>query len=246
MTRSSGSIETDTGSSADTDAANGITNSTQQAQVLKRLMEADSLLTVSVPTSEDVFLSRILAVDRDRQSLSIDELNPEPGHMLATQQKTLTIAGSLEGVPVEFTAQVVKINRDSGNWYYTLPFPDTLYYAQQRQYHRTYVTLSQRPAVRLNTDTDKFQAELLNVSLGGALAITPAQTNLTTDAQLTCDISFASGVKLQIDATVRHLQADEDGKSVKIGLQFVGLDQQQMQILQRQTAHIERRNMRGS
>ncbi len=225
---------------------NAVADPLQQAQILRQLLDNRCQLSVKVPGSESTFVSTVLSVNRDENSMELDELTPEPGHLLAVNSQQLEVSTTLLGVLVSFSVRIARIGQEGGNWVYVAHFPNELVYEQQREYYRIYMGMMARPTIEIRLDDQTVvKGELANISLGGALAQLPPQFDLEIgDQRHGCKIKFAKNDVFEVDVEIRHLQPDPKTNAVKAGLLFVGLDQQQLRALQKHTANIERQNMR--
>lgn len=227
--------------------SSAVADPAQQAQILRQLLNNRCQLGIKVPGSENIFASTILSVNRDENSLELDELTPEPGHLLAASGQQLEVSATLLGVLVGFSVRIMHIGQEGGNWVYVAHFPKELIYEQQREYYRIYAGMMARPTIEIRMDEQTIvKGELANISLGGALAQLPPQLDLAIgDQQRGCKIIFARNEVFEVDVEIRHLQPDPKTRAVKAGVLFVDLDQQQLRALQKHTANIERQNMRA-
>ncbi len=225
---------------------NAVTDPLQQAQILRQLLDNRCLLSVRVPCSESIFVSAILSVNRDESSLELDELTPQPGHLLAVNSQQLEVSTTLLGVLVSFSVRIARVSQEGGNWVYVTHFPNELVYEQQREYYRIDMGMMAPPTIEIRVDDQTVvKGELANLSLGGALTQLPRQLHLNIgDRCQGCKIKFAKTDIFEVDAEIRHVQPDPKTNAVKAGLLFVGLDPQQLRALQKHTANIERQNMR--
>ena len=232
--------------SASTDSST-VSRPGQQSQIFRGLSDSCCLLTIEVEGSEDRFSSSILSVDRNQQVLTLSEFFPASGHQLASKNRKLNVTGFLEGVSVEFSAVIHNIGRDGDDSFYSMPFPDELTYGQQREDFRVHFGITARPAIELCLkDGSSLVGELINLSVGGALAALPAGSTLNAEeALLNCKIRLAEQDTLEINAETRHVQVDSKTKALKVGLHFAQLDRSQLKVIQRHVTNAQRKNARN-
>ncbi|MBV1932705.1 MAG: flagellar brake protein [Porticoccaceae bacterium] len=225
-----------------------ITDLAQRTQVLRRLLDSRCLLSVSLSNHNDSFLSTILAVDKERLSLDIDELNPHIEAIKLLNSQHLDITGQLEGVSVRFSARVNKVQTRDETAYYTLAFPAEIYYAQQRQHYRIYLGMLQRPEIQLeNEGHPPIIGEVVNISLGGAMVLLPHDAKADTfDQTLNCQIIFRNGKKFTATIEIRHQRAHPKTGQIEISILFLKLSRAQEKELQKHTAYLERENVRSN
>ena len=225
-----------------------ITSLAQRSQVLRRLLDNRCLLSVSLAGQKEIFLSAILSVNRRDSTFDIDELNPtvEQGVLLASP--LINITGQLQGVSVRFSTSISQIQTIDGDAYYVLTFPEKIFYAQQREYYRIYISMLRRPSIRLEFDDQEYNSgEIANISLGGVLAVLPRDVKLTTgDRVPNCNIKFNNEEEITATIEIRHQRVHPKTGQIEAGLIFLNLNKEQKKLLRKHATRIEREIARSS
>jgi c-di-GMP-binding flagellar brake protein YcgR len=225
-----------------------ITSLTQKAQVLRRLLDGRCSLSVSIGGKRDIFLSTILSVNRRESTLDIDALNPTIEHGILLASSGLNISCKLEGVSVNFSTNISKIQTMEGTDYYVLAFPERIYYGQQREHYRIYISMLRRPAIQLELDNHIISdGEVANISQGGVLAVLPPDVEIKSGNRVpNCNIKFGDREGFTTTVEICHQRTHPKTGQIEVGLLFLDLNKAQKKLLRRHATQIERQNARSS
>lgn len=165
---------------------------------LKLLQQGHTPLTIRFSERSQRFQSYIVAVDRERNLIALDELIPAEGERFLLNGEAFHVEAYHEGVRIAWDnhSQVTQSELDGARCFWSW-LPAEITYHQRRNAFR--VPLK--------------QAELINVELGGKLLPTPIKGQLL-------DIS-ATGCKLRLPGNVsQRLQAGAVYEAFRLALPF--------------------------
>lgn len=118
---------------------NRLTTQQKSEVVLRRLQQSREPIAV-IPTGRaEEFTSMILALDRGKGEILIDELNPEHGNAFVLHGDPFFCLGKSEGVYVGFETRVIDRVMWEGYGALRVHYPKNTYYLQRRSFFRVLV-----------------------------------------------------------------------------------------------------------
>lgn len=196
------------------------------------------------------FRSTILAIDTAAGILTLDELSPRRGHERFVSTGRARVTGTVQGIPVRFTALLERVSIENGIACYAIRRPGEIHYAQRRQYYRVPIGAGLAGVVWARVtleDGAAVNSEIRDVSFGGAGLWLPQDTPLCTGAQLYhCVFHLADDEDLICKAVVRYAfeEARTSRPCLRIGVRFEDVSTQTLAVIRRCVAALERKRMR--
>ncbi len=226
-----------------------INNPTRIAAILKNILEARTLLRVTLPGSPTEYNSTLLDINRKNDFILLDELNPKAGHKQLLQAKKLAMLTRLNNVDVSFAGHLQQTLVQDDIAIYKVQLPKLLYYRQLRAHFRIPIGITEIP-VNITLDSEiELKGELHDISAGGIcirFAI-KLPANLKRGILInSCVVDLPEGNQLKSKLEVRFRGSEDDKGRALIGGQFVKLDQAQQRMLERYIASLDREIRRKS
>lgn len=226
-----------------------INNPARITAILKNILEARTLLRVTLPGSSIEYHSTMLEVNRENNFILLDELNPKEGHERLLKAKKLAVLTHLKGVDVSFANHLQQAFVENDIAIYKIQLPKLLYYRQLRAHFRIPVGITEIP-VNLILDSEiTLAGDVHDISSGGLCIqfATKLPANLKRGILIeSCMIDLPDGNKLESKFEVRFCGKEDDKGRTLVGGQFVKLDRQQQRTLERYIAGLDREIRRKS
>src|SRR5690606_26599788 len=113
------------------------------------------------------FLSYVVAVDRDNNSIALDELVPESGGQALLAGDRIHVEAMIDGVRLNWSHQQKAVAAQlDGNKCYWLKFPEEIRYHQRRGTFRANVLVDQPATIQSSAPglNKPLEAKLLDIS----------------------------------------------------------------------------------
>lgn len=117
-----------------------VTETAKVIQILKAIEAASSFCSIELNNTSEIYTSRIIAVNEDKNLLSIDELIPAPGNQKLEQCKQLKLSTYLNNIHLSIALNDISITSAQDITYYQAPLPNRIFYPQRRNYPRIAIT----------------------------------------------------------------------------------------------------------
>ena len=221
--------------------------------VLNKIYRQRSLLSISFPASgygKDRGDSLIVEVNKRKQHLLLNKLQPEHAHALLIKEKKIQIKSFFSGIQVTFDSELKQLIDEDGDIYYLLDIPKKIRYHQKRTAHRAN-TSSDNPVpviIQLDDDT-KLDGIVEDISIGG-LSIT-FTTNLPHVLQIgktmtSCRFNIPNEGVIVCQLNIRFIQHDYEDSPPKIGARFEELEQSDHRLITQFVMALDRERRRTS
>ena len=201
-----------------------LTSSDDIFHLLKKIHTKQSLLTITIDSSDECYGSTILEINNDEHYLVIDELYPEEGHNNIENGTTISFNANHAGAFVYFTAIVEAIGENDKAAYYKINMPDEVEYHQRRNTYRITTSISKPIPVNLiNEDEILIKAELRDISHGGVCLRINAPSHISIasgDTIPTCLIQIADDRKVMCSLNICHVETMKETGILRIGAEF--------------------------
>ena len=230
--------------------------SEQKAEhVLRKISEGHETLAVLPHDRAEEFSSMLLAINRPRQSLVIDELNPTVGnHRIAGGAPFFTI-GRYEGVFVGFQSKVIERIDWEGYGALRIAYPEVIYYLQRRNYFRVTVAPGDVGSVEMQRRGAKsMYGQCHDLSVNGMRLLLPSPVDFALhEGEYVPLVRFSlADVELAAEAEVRFVGSLRNSKTRhpvrQVGLQFLnmapGFEQRLQHYVQRRDRELLRESRR--
>lgn len=225
-----------------------ITDPVQIAGILRRLHEGHAMVHVSLPGSNESWLSAIIDVQPTTGQVLLDELTPREGNIALRNSGRLIVNAQIKGVDISFATSLVGTGSEDGLLFYRVALPQGVRYWQRRASYRAQVGAALSVPVTLNhSDGLVLTGELVDISAGGigtrhkdTKGIVPLIGELWAD----CHIVLPDGHEIQCTLEIRNVGHEGRSGKVRIGSRFIDLDRGQLKNIEAFVAHLERENLR--
>lgn len=220
-----------------------ITNPARIRGIISNIHKSRNLLNVSLPDDRHQYNSIILDIDTDKNTITLDELNPKDGHERFLTKKTAIISTTINGVDIRFQINLHNVASSDDIAYYIVGIPDKLDYHQLRAYHRVPIGLNSIPVLLIQNDEDVLEGELRDISAGGvSIRFTSKLPETFKRGTLipTCMIELKDKEKITSELEIRFISKPDDKQRIQIGARFVGMDKPQQRMVERYVASLDR------
>lgn len=190
---------------------------------LRHLQEHHDPLVISFPERSQRFQSYLVAINRERGLLALDELVPNDGERFLKNGETFKVEGFHDGVRIAWECHnPVQIGELEGARCYWSGLPNEVIYHQRRNAFRAPLKKGQLPSIELAGDklSNAIKGQLLDISATGcklrlqgdlSSRLQPGQVYERLSIQLPLG-TISTGAEL------RHLSYED-----KLGMTFVGI-----------------------
>jgi CRP-like cAMP-binding protein len=218
----------------------------RKLQLLNRLVQSRSSVSLSLPRASGNFTSLCLAVNPEDNSLHLDEVVSEYRNPVLVGD-TLSVTGSLNGTPLKFKTKVKEINKLDRRPLYVCSLPEVLVYEQQRDQFRLVLGLASRAEASMTINDKKLRGTIIDISEGGVCFRLPAGSPIDRGHVI-------EGVKLGLDTTTSFNQDIEilnihpvvhTPTLIQIGARFKTISPEDVILLRDHIKEAERRRLRN-
>ena len=226
-----------------------INNPTRIAAILKNILDARTLLRVTLPGSPEEYNSTLLEINRENNFILLDELHPKAGHERLREAKKLAVLTNLNSVDVSFAGHLQQTLVENNIAIYKLQLPKLLYYRQLRAHFRIPIGITEIPVNIILDSEIALEGELHDISSGGLCIrfATELPANLKRGVLInSCMVDLPEGNKLESKFEVRFRSNQDDKGRTLVGGQFVRLNQAQQRMVERYVASLDREIRRKS
>ena len=217
-----------------------LTDPARLVPLLDQLAKRHVALTVQVPGQDELFTSYI--VDVDRKHVLLDELLPVSGHQLLLRERSLEVAGKLDGIEIRFITTLERVDEQGKVVTYYMNLPKQLEYRQRRLAYRVHIPMAMTLRVIIDhRDGTVHEGVLHDLSHGGAGMIFPADNITVEHGPLQeCAIEFPDEEWLYCAVELRYSKNIPSRNRQLIGAQFAGLLPVQERLVGRCINELER------
>ncbi len=222
-----------------------ITDDHYIADLLHRVMESRSQLTVTLPGVSGTYNSAILRLDAERGYVLLDELHPTYGHSKLIEIGRLNVRATVKGVEIRFPAVLQDVGSESGVSRYRAAIPGEVFYRQRRAHFRVNAGAAAALDVSLELPGGRsISGRIADISEGGIGVELPADAPLSQGDRLQCHMTLPNNTQFSCKLEVRHLRLAKSGKIARIGGLFLDLPNHRRKLLARVVANIQRTMIR--
>lgn len=196
---------------------------------LRLLQDHHDPLIISFPERSQRFQSYLVAINRERGLLALDELVPNDGERFLKNGESFKVEGFHDGVRIAWECQQdVQIGELDGARCYWSGLPDEIIYHQRRNAFRAPLKQTQLLSVELAGDKLKggIQGQLLDISATGCRLRFQGDLGSRLQAgqvyeRLSVKLPFGT---ISTAAELRHLSYDEKKDTSFAGIRFYRMD----------------------
>jgi c-di-GMP-binding flagellar brake protein YcgR len=216
------------------------------AQILRKIQDSHSLLTITVPGKNEPYQSAILEINPKKQYVVLDELTPARGHKRLLEIGELVARTKLKGIDVRFSTSLESYNVKDGIAAYRLKFPDEIVHMQKRQSFRISLGLGTNiPLLLKREDGTRLMGRVINISETGVGASIESDTVLELAEILPwCEIALSDDEVISSKLEIRFLKLDRESGVQKIGGRFLDMSGMQKRLLARKITDLQRDMMK--
>ncbi len=198
--------------------------------LLNRLVAGHELLSATPLDEQTPYASMLLAVDRPRGHLIVDELNPDRGNIRLAQGMPMSCLGRADGVYVGFRSHLLERVAWEGYGALRIAYPDKVQYLQRRALLRVVASATDVGQVELvRRGARTVFGQCLDLSGSGMRIRIASPTDFAmTEGEVLQQMRFSlAGSEMQCEAQVRFIRqargARERLPQRTLGLRFMDL-----------------------
>jgi c-di-GMP-binding flagellar brake protein YcgR len=192
----------------------------------------------------------LLAVDRERGLIALDEVLPLESERHLLDGQTFSAEGYHEGVRMAWTSRNYRVKRGSleGVPCFWIDLPDELEYHQRRDAYRAPLKRTQSPNVNLSGSklSPSLVGKLLDISATGCKVQFPGNlTDYLQSGTVYERLSIALPEStLVVAVELRHLYFDRSRESSMVGLRFYQISGYEQRQIERYVFQLQRESRR--
>lgn len=232
-----------------------VDNAREIRQLLHKMIDRRSLLTVHVPGGAMLMLTAVLRLDGDSGRLLLDSSRDAEVNARALKYPQLRCSGQLDGIGVRFLVGPLRLTNLEGLPAFEADIPAALFYLQRRESYRMEIPLSAGLECVLPLSlpvasgawavASALTARVIDLSTGGVALRVPddQQHHFAAGAFFPrATLVMPDAGDLILDINVRHLAEHRIGEQVwyQAGCRFVGHSEATKAIIQRCVMRLER------
>lgn len=200
-----------------------ITGLLERYNLLKKIQKSRQLISISFEALPQHCLTSLLEVHYDTKVLIFDEPNPQLSTKLIASKDEAEFSLMLKGLPVKFkTKFILNSNQDISDLY--SPFPESIYYPQNRHYHRFRTEFIDDIETKIYLSAKKqLTCKLINISLNGlCLQLPYSFASLFHIKQIIDDIYIQLPKQngFSISAKIQNARIENNYSHISLGLQI--------------------------
>lgn len=210
------------------------------------LCKQRTLLSVRFRGIRDAYVSSLLSIDKARQCLLLDELNPTGGHKLLERGQRFTVSAVLRGVELSFPVDDYRIVDDRGVPGYRVAIPRAIHYPQRRQGFRHPVpeSLAVSMSAISPPTREPVRGTVANISRGGIAVCLEAADIAVGQRLQDCRLALGDGSTAEFDLDVRYARNFSGKSRTLIGAAFLNLAESESLKIERFIVSLERNSLR--
>lgn len=227
-----------------------IRNRREIVHLMNSLMDKRALLTAYVDGGPFSFVTAVLAVTKDGESIILDASPDETLNERATAADALVCAARLDGVRVQFSVGTPERFAHDGYSALLCPLPELAIRLQRREFYRLQVPISNPVTCAITvraSDTDEKTVEVraVDISAGGiGIAVPVGELDIKVGMELgECVLMIPDSGSIKVALRVRNqfLTTNRSGLEVlRLGCEFVDLPNKVVTQIQRYIFKVER------
>ncbi len=200
-----------------------IKSSLEIYNLLKTIQKSRQLISLSFESLPKHCLTSLLEVHHGTQVLIFDEPYPVLSDKLVATKDEAEFSLKLNGLPVNFKSRFILNKKKSSNDLY-VPFPDEIYYPQNRQYHRFRTEFIDSISAKIYlSKTRQLSCSLINISLNGLCLRLPYSFASMFQLNQTIDDIYIELPKLKgfsIAAKIKNARIENNYSHITLGLEI--------------------------
>ncbi len=200
-----------------------IKSSLEIYNLLKTIQKSRQLISLSFESLPKYCLTSLLEVHHETQVLIFDEPYPALTDKLVAAKDEAEFSLKLNGLPVNFKSRFISNKKKSSSDLY-VPFPDEIYYPQNRQYHRFRTEFIDSISAKIYlSKTRQLSCSLINISLNGLCLRLPYSFASMFQLNQTIDDIYIELPKLKgfsIAAKIKNARIENNYSHITLGLEI--------------------------
>ncbi|NOZ11360.1 MAG: flagellar brake protein [Gammaproteobacteria bacterium] len=219
------------------------------AQILTRLQINRNLVALSLPKSNENYLSTVINVNLEQRFLLLDELSSAAAHRHLLTEKRFHFHSTVDGIKINFNGTIDHFDHSSTGAFYRVPLPTKIQYMQQRAHYRARIAIANTIAVALSRnelENPTIKGGLHDISVGG-LGIN-FKKQLEKPIKLGdffpgCMITLPDTTTIACSFEARFVKPEKN-KSLRVGGRFVDINMAQQRHIEHFVAEMDREFLR--
>ena len=217
--------------------------------LLQRVMQAHTLLNITVENEPETVLSALIELVPERGYLVLDAFKPALPATATANNPAIEVSTRLDGVALSFTTRITAQGELDGAAYYKAPYPDELDHAQRRREFRVTVPLAKGATLRaVDAVGAVLEGELRDLSPSGfSASISPEafeQLERKTQWQGRCTLSMPGTAPFKGIMEICHRVPGTATAAPRIGARFLDLDPRTERRIERYVVELDREQAR--
>jgi c-di-GMP-binding flagellar brake protein YcgR len=230
------------------DNPNFITNPATVIKLLRQIMAAPPLCSVTLNNSSETFFTSILEIQEVNGLIILDKLSPNSGNSTLLKNKELKLSACVNGVTLSFNLKEIVAEKSPDNILYKARFPGKIYYPQRRSSPRIATNSTLIPFQGTSRDTKTtIGGYVYDFSRNGVgVNFYTDRGDITRgDKLMNCLINLPDEHTLSFDLSVRSSKKlNPANRQRQLGGYFDNLSPQNQKKLDRYISALEREQIR--
>ena len=210
------------------DSSFAISNKKGVINKLTLLSKGKSLLNTQL-NSKNIFITTILNIDPANDQLVLDYSQKDEVNEKITASASIRFRSEFQGVKVVFTVENLNLKDYQGQPAFYMAIPESIIWAQRRQFYRIKSPISKRTFCKFKTGTDEetMTLAIYDISLTGfSMLFDPTITSevLTPSTQFkSCTLILDEEGEVIVSFRIRNVfpvNAERPDKAHRVGCEF--------------------------
>lgn len=226
-----------------------ITSAVEVDDLLKRLLNANALMTLSGPGGTS-YTTMLWAVDSTRGIVCFSAEPGDPRLQALLETEEVVAVGYLDSIKVQFDLDgVVQVHGNNGTAALNAQYPRVLYRFQRRSSFRVKPLVSNSPTARMRHPAlPDMQIELrvLDISLGGVALFLPHNIPMVSAGVKIgqCFLDLDSETQLEMGLIIHHVSViNPESQGARLGCELINVDRGTERALQQYVDQTQKRRL---
>lgn len=217
-------------------------------RILRAIESGGLLLHMEADNGEAGFVTTILDIDLDNNTIVIDTANKEAQTRSLLQSEQANFETSLDKIKVSFKAPSPEVTSFEGQPALAIPIPESIRRLQRREYFRVNVPLSEPAMVTLRLNNQSQSFRLHDIS-GGGLSLVDESLDFpepigTHHTESLLELPDAGSFLVALQVARTETQTLPTGKQIqRLGCTFIDLPGSTQTAVQNYIARLERQQI---
>jgi c-di-GMP-binding flagellar brake protein YcgR len=226
-----------------------ITTAIEVDDLLKRLLNANALMTLSGPGGTS-YTTMLWSVDSTRGIVCFSAEPGDPRLQALLETEEVVAVGYLDSIKLQFDLDgVVQVHGNNGTAALNAQYPRVLYRFQRRSSFRVKPLISNCPVARMRHPAlpdMQLDLRVLDISLGGVALFLPHNVPMVTAGVKIgqCFLDLDSDTRLEMGLVIHHVSIiNPESQGARLGCELINVNRDTERALQQYVDQTQKRRL---